>query len=143
MAITLPTGYTDEALAALMAGWLGRVATRLGWTYEAGSYDAAILQTLAMYGGITDLSGATDTRKLLALAEYAAWKSAVGSLVPQTDWTRGGESVRSQTYKNAQTAMMAAYAAAVAAGYVIPASTINVIDVEYNDPYQRVRRSRY
>jgi hypothetical protein len=139
--MSLPT-YDSASLAAAMHAWLGPTAASLGWSVEGGNYTEPIIDTLLMYGDVTDVAEMTDIRKTRALALVAAWRAAVSALVPRVNWSRQGESVSgSQEHTAALKQLQAAIAEAVAGGYITPASgTLRTFAITRgNDIYGVVR----
>lgn len=133
----VPTSYTEANLATFMHGCLGDVATELGWL-AASSYSEAVTETLLAYG-VTDIAGATDMRKLRALARREAWRAAVGSLASRYDFTADGASHHlSQVYSQAQHALAAAEADAVRYD---TAHQATLTKIHYGDPYGPIQET--
>ena len=133
--MAVPTSYTEATLKAYMHTALGAVATALGITVAAGSYDEAVNETLIAYG-VSDVTSATNMRKVRSLARREAWRTAQASAAGRFDFSADGASYsRSQMHSMIATALATAESDAAqydAAG----AYTVTIGRIEYEDPYQ-------
>jgi len=126
-----PTSYTEQTLADFMLTCLQDVATQLGWTALADVQEA-INETLLAYG-VTTIAGATDIRKLRALARREVWHQVASATAGDYDFTADGATYnRSQVHAQALQEFQAASADAGAfEGFQVEATA-----VEYeHDPY--------
>jgi len=101
----VPTAYTLTELKTFIHTTLGVMATHLGWTVNAGSYDDAVITALFRYGA-DSAADATDIRKLRAIAAVEAWRRVVGTLTIDFDFSAdGGDFKRSQMLNHAMAAL--------------------------------------
>lgn len=87
----VPTAYTEAQLAAFMHDQLGEVGLILGFTApsgQVGSYQEAIYAALFEYG-VSNVSNASDIRKIRALARKAAIEKAMMSLAGRYTFRTG------------------------------------------------------
>ena len=99
--MAVPTSYTTATLSTYMATVLGDVASTLGFS-DPGSYAEAVNDAAFAYGGISDVSAATDMVKLRALARRAAWRLAAANAAARYDFqsSRNKQFDRSQLFKH-------------------------------------------
>jgi hypothetical protein len=86
-------------LANYLHSVLGGLASQLGWTIEADSYDFIISETLEKYGVDTETL-ATDTKKLHALGKVELWKAVLTEVTFDYSFSADGASYsRNQMYE--------------------------------------------
>lgn len=130
----IPTSYTEYTLSEYMLACLGVVAQVLDYT--SGSFDEAVNDVLIAYG-VTDISQATDIKKLRGLAKVAAWQKANDDLVAYYDYQAdGGRFDRSQMQAMAAKSLEKAQAEAIAYD---PNYQVRIVRQRpVNDPYRYV-----
>jgi hypothetical protein len=74
--VPIPSVYDEAGLATFLLAEARSVAAAFGWASQADVQEV-INETLLAYGSISDISGATDIRKLRVIARYYIWKAAV------------------------------------------------------------------
>ncbi len=99
-----PSAYTEAELKAYIHTALGAVASSLGWTVNAGSYDEIVNDALLAYGvdDIASVSGRESIAKLRALSRLMAWRAVVSETATDYNFSADGGS-----YSRAQVNEMA------------------------------------
>lgn len=85
--MTPPTIYTEATLAAFMIAELGQTGSALGLT-NAASFTEAVNDAMVEYG-VTDISTATNIKKIRAIAKYMAWKTAMTTVASDYNYSEG------------------------------------------------------
>lgn len=128
------TSYSETAFAEFLHKEIGGVATRLGWSVEAGSY-TDIVSSVELVLGITDVADYANIRQLLALGKREVWRQVVKDL---TDKFRFAADF--QTFERQQMQAMALKALSIAESECQEAGVggyeIGIERVDYiHDPY--------
>jgi hypothetical protein len=135
--MAIPTSYTEATLKAFMHAELREVATALGWTVVAGSYDEPLIETLLAYG-VSDIVAATDIRKLRALARREVWRAVASATAGDHDFSAEGASY-SRSQIHAQALAMLTRAESDAGRYDAGGGyAVTISKTHYADPYQRM-----
>lgn len=109
MAILAP--YTDQTFAQFLHAVLGRVATALGWSVGAGSYDLVIEETKLILGE-GDLSTITEDegiRELRAIGRWSVWQHVANDTAGDFQFSADGGSYSPQQFHEHALAMAARY----------------------------------
>lgn len=134
--MAIPSGYTEQALAAYMHDVLGAVGTSLDFSVTDGDYAEAVNDALVAYGvdDIQTVSGRANIARLRALARVEAWRLVVRNTAGDYDFQADGARYnRSQIHAQAQENLQEALndAAAYDPSYRVGIDRI----VHKHDPY--------
>jgi hypothetical protein len=88
--VPIPSVYDEAGLATFLLAEARSVAAAFGWASQADVQEV-INETLLAYGSISDISGATDIRKLRVIARYYIWKAAVEQAAGKIPVSIGGQ----------------------------------------------------
>lgn len=133
-----PTEYAEEELAVFILRTARGVAPALNWVTQADVQEV-IDETLLSYD-VSDITAATDIRKLRILARYHTWKAAVEQLAGKMSTTVAGVTWnRDRLQAQAKEAFQLAKdeAAVYIAEQIDEADVTDVIRVTQLEPWSR------
>lgn len=134
--MAIPASYTETTLADFMQDQLKNIATMLGWTTTPDDYQEAVNEALLAYGETTiaNITGASNIRKLRALARAEAWKAAMAAVSGDFDFAAdGGSYKRDQIFQHIKDMLGQAVVDALVYD---PNYAVEIEEIEYGrDPY--------
>lgn len=133
----IPAGYTEGTLASYMHGVLGPVATALGWTVLAGSYQEAVNEAVALMDtdDVATVVGREKVMTLRTAARREVWRAVMQATAGHYDVnTDGASRHRSQMYKQAQMQFALADSELGMLG-IGPTYAASIETADYGDPY--------
>lgn len=87
--MALPDAYTESTLSAYLLSVVRGIAPALGWA--AQSDIQSVIDDILLDYGTSDISTATDLRKLRILGRYHIWKAAVEQSAGRITFSVGGQ----------------------------------------------------